>query len=416
MDFKEFEKFLSKGGIPRKYHPFYTLWVSKFLNRLGTQRVRPKDLSPEEIADFLKALSRRYEDWQVKQAEHALKLYRHLLTRKKAGVEKGADRASWDSTFKKIRRRIRLRHMSYRTEKTYLLWIKRFAEFLDYRPPGSLNRDDIISFLSHLAVDKRISRSTQNLALSALLFLYRHVLEQEPGDITSAVRAIPRQNIPQVLSRSELTALFSRLKGVHLLMARLMYGSGIRSMECARLRVKDLDFERGCLTVRAGKGDKDRVTMLPAGLEPDLRAQLRVCRGLYEKDREAGLDGVWMPDALSRKYPSASTSWQWFWVFPSKRLSVDPVTGRIRRHHMHMSSFQRQLKKAALEAGIDKRITPHVLRHSFATHLLENGYDIRTVQQLLGHRDVRTTMIYTHVAKRNILGVKSPLDAIPELD
>ena len=212
------------------------------------------------------------------------------------------------------------------------------------------------------------------------------------------------------LSKQEILRLFDQLSGIHLLMARLMYGCGLRSQECSRLRVKDVDFERSCLTVRAGKGDKDRITVLPEELKNDLQKQLENTRRIYQKDRDMNIEGVWLPGALEKKYPHASTSWEWFWLFPSKNLSVDPVSKHTRRHHIHMSGPQKQVSAAARRAGINKRVTLHTLRHSFATHLLENGYDIRTIQQLMGHNDVRTTMIYTHVASTNLLGVKSPLD------
>jgi len=371
-----------------------------------------EDFSPEAMATYLQSLGNRYEDWQIKQAEHALKLYRHFLTITGSKPKGDSHLDAWRELFDSTIKTMRLRHLAFKTERTYMLWIKRFAQFLNYPSPADLTREDIITFLSHLAVAGKVSRATQNLVLSALVFLYKHVLIQDPGDISSALRAPVRKHIPVVLSREEIAELFERLDGVHLLMARLMYGSGIRSIECARLRVKDVDFDRLCLIIRSGKGDKDRVTMLPEALVPDLQSYLQDVHSLYLEDRKDGIEGVWMPNALMRKYPSASTSWEWFWVFPSPKLSVDPVTKRVRRHHVHLSGLQRHLKKAAIEAGISKRVTPHVLRHSFATHLLEDGYDIRTVQQLLGHNDVRTTMIYTHVAKKNLLGVKSPLDGL----
>ncbi len=412
MASKTFEHFLKQQGISEKYLTFYLLWIRKYGAYLG-EDVTIRDLKGEKIIRYLQSLGRRYEEWQVKQAEHALKLYRHFLAQHEGTQDsKGAEPEKWEGILEVTRERMRLRHLSYKTEKTYLPWIKKFASFVGYRRPATIKNEDLINFLSHIAVEKRVSKATQNQALSAILFLFRHVLEIDPGDISSSVRAPARRRMPVVLSRKELADLFARLRGIHLLLARLMYGTGIRAMECSRLRVKDVDFSRGCLIVRSGKGDKDRLTMLPKELEQDLRNQLSWARKLYEADTKAGLEGVWMPNALSKKIPSASKSWEWFWVFPSERLSVDPRTHKVRRHHIHMSSLQRQLKKAALEAGISKRVTPHVLRHSFATHLLEDGYDIRTVQQLLGHNDVKTTMIYTHVAKRNLLGVKSPLDAL----
>jgi len=411
MDSKGFELFLEQQGISRKYLSFYLLWIKKFSGYLGSEATI-KDLRPERMERYLQRLARRHEDWQVKQAEHALRLYRYFLAQNETPSTSGQEQEKWRGVMEMARERMRLRQMSYKTEQSYLPWIRRFASFVGHRDPAGVGNDDLVSFLSHLAVDRKVSKSSQNQALSAILFLFRHILDKDPGDISASVRAPSRRRLPVVLSRQEIAGLFARLEGLHLLLAKVMYGTGIRSMECARLRVKDLDFSRQCLTIRSGKGDKDRLTMLPEGLEPELRAQLSKGKRLYDEDRRAGIEGVWLPGALDRKIPSASKSWEWFWVFPSEKLSVDPVSKRVRRHHIHMSTFQRHLKRAALEAGISKRVTPHVLRHSFATHLLEDGYDIRTVQQLLGHNDVKTTMIYTHVAKRNLLGVTSPLDSL----
>jgi integron integrase len=342
MDSKGFKHFLEHQGISRKHLSFYLLWIKKFNGYLGTQAT-VKDLGPEKMECYLQRLARRYEDWQVKQAEHALRLYRYFLARNEGSSASGQPE-KWKGIMEMARERMRLRQMSYKTEQSYLPWIRRFASFVGHRDPAGIGNDDLVDFLSHLAVDRRVSKSSQNQALSAILFLFRHILDKDPGDISASVRAPSRRRLPVVLSRQEIAGLFASLEGLHLLLAKVMYGTGIRSTECARLRVKDLDFSRQCLTIRSGKGDKDRLTMLPEGLEPGLRAQLSKARRLYDDDREAGIEGVWLPGALERKIPSAPKSWEWFWVFPSEKLSVDPMSKKVRRHHIHMSTCPPPLK------------------------------------------------------------------------
>lgn len=309
-----------------------------------------------------------------------------------------------------VRSRIRAKHYSRRTEQSYTHWIKRFILFHGKRHPNDMGAKEVEAFLSSLAVVRNVSASTQRQALAAILFLYKEVLAVDLPWLDGITRAKERVRVPVVLSKAEVGRLLTVLEGVHGLMARLMYGSGMRLMECLRLRVKDVDFDRMELTVREGKGGKDRHTMLPSTLTSPLSEHLARVRVVYEADRAAGVPGVWMPDALERKYPAAGVSWGWFWVFPSASPAVDPVTGLMRRHHAHEQALQRAVKLAASRAGIAKPVTTHILRHSFATHLLESGYDIRTVQELLGHSDVSTTMIYTHVLIKGGRGVRSPLD------
>jgi len=270
---------------------------------------------------------------------------------------------------------------------------------------------EIEAFLTHLAVEQHVSASTQNQALAAVLFLYREVLDIDLGDQRiNAIRAKPSQHIPTVLTHAEALRVIARLDGVYQLMGRLLYGSGLRLIECVRLRVKDLDFDYQQITVRSGKGEKDRVTILPRSVVEPLQVQLARAKALHEQDLRLGLGSVYLPYALDRKFPSASRDWIWQYVFPSDNLSTDPRTGVRRRHHVDESGLQKAVREAARQSGIPKRITCHTFRHSFATHLLESGYDIRTVQELLGHKDVRTTMIYTHVLKQGGLAVRSPLD------
>jgi integron integrase len=309
-----------------------------------------------------------------------------------------------------VRQVLRLRHYSLRTEKAYCRWIKRFILFHGKRHPAQLGEPEVTAFLTHLAEQGHVTASTQTQALSALLFLYRYVLELDLGWLNGIARARGRQRIPVVLSRAEITAVLHRLEGVERLVCTLLYGSGLRLLEGLQLRIKDLDFEAGEIVVRRGKGDKDRVTMLPTALAPQLREHLEGVRSVHRLDLARGGGAVPLPGALARKYPNAEKEWGWQWLFPATRVYKDPETGGIRRHHLHESVLQRAVKEAVGQAGIPKRATCHSFRHSFATHLLEDGYDIRTVQELLGHGDVSTTMIYTHVLNKGRLGVRSPLD------
>ncbi|MDE2148756.1 MAG: integron integrase [Gammaproteobacteria bacterium] len=310
-----------------------------------------------------------------------------------------------------VRRAIRVRHYSLRTEETYLHWIKRFILFHGKRHPREMGAPEVEAFLSDLAVRQNVSANTQNLALSAILFLYREVLGIELPWLDGITRAKKPQRLPVVLSRSDAHCLLDALPADVLgLIARLLYGTGMRLMEAVRLRVKDVDLSRGEIVVRDGKGAKDRVTMLPRTLVEPMRAHLAVRRTVYERDRALGRADVWLPDALARKYPQAATDWGWQYVFAAAGFSTDPRSGAVRRHHINEQQVQRAVRQAAQRAGLAKPVSPHVLRHSFATHLLESGYDIRTVQELLGHSDVSTTMIYTHVLNRGGRGVVSPLD------
>jgi len=306
-------------------------------------------------------------------------------------------------------RACRQRNLLWRTEQTYRNWARRLMLFLGPRPASSLGSDDVQAFLSHLAVELKNSPNTQRQALNALIFLMRDALGL-PVPRLSFERSVGRRRTPTVLSRGECGRLFVCLKGNHRLMAELMYGSGIRLMELLRLRVNQIDQPRGALIVRGGKGDKDRPTVLPQKLVGQLTEHLERLKGQWEQDRKAGLPPVWLPEGLARKYPKAGEQWPWQWLFPSREISLDPVTGRCRRHHITEGAFQAAIRQAALQAKIDKRVTPHALRHSFATHLLESGADIRTVQDLLGHESVETTQIYLHVMQKPGLGVRSPLD------
>jgi len=310
----------------------------------------------------------------------------------------------------RVRDTLRRRHYSLRTEVAYVQWIRRFILFHDKRHPDAMGEPEVTAFLNHLARNLDVAASTQNQALSAILFLYGKVLGRELDWLADVDRAKRPARLPAVLTRDEVKALLLRLDGTRALMARLVYGTGMRSLECLRLRVKDVDFECRQVMVRDGKGAKDRVTMLPATLAETLRTHLKRVRVLYEDDLARGYANVYLPFALARKFPNAAREWGWQYVFPACTLSRDPVDGTVRRHHLHESVLSRAVRSAAREAGIAKHVTTHTLRHSFATHLIEAGYDIRTVQELLGHADVATTMIYTHVLNRGGRGVVSPID------
>jgi len=291
-------------------------------------------------------------------------------------------------------------------------WIKRFILFHGKRHPAEMGPVEITQFLTSLAVQRHVSASTQNQALAAVLFLYKDVLGCDPGWLDDIVRAKRPQRLPVVLTQAEVGALLAALTGVRWIMTTLLYGSGLRLKECLRLRVKDVEFTRNEIVVREGKGKKDRVTMLPAAVEEPLAAHLVRVRRLHEKDLRAGLGRAQLPNALARKYPNADREWGWQWVFPAARICTDPRFGAPQRYHLHKSVPQRAIHAAARRAGLTKPVGPHTMRHSFATHLLEAGYDIRTVQELLGHRDIRTTMIYTHVLNRGGHGVQSPADRL----
>ena len=310
----------------------------------------------------------------------------------------------------RLRETLRTRHYSRRTEQTYSHWVKRFVYFHKMRHPEEMAEPEINAFLTHLAVKEKVSASTQNQALSALLFLYRHVLNREIGELRDVIRARKPKHLPVVLTKDEVKTVIGNLKGDKWLMANLMYGAGLRLMECLRLRVHDIDFASNQITVRDGKGNKDRVTMLPNVLKQPLREHLKNVRKTHRQDLTEGYGRVYMPYALASKYPNAATEWGWQFVFPQDNRFINKTTGEQGRYHVHETTVQRTVKEAVRKTDITKRASSHTFRHSFATHLLADGYDIRTVQELLGHKDVKTTMIYTHVLNRGGKGVISPAD------
>ncbi|MBE2179626.1 MAG: integron integrase [Chthoniobacterales bacterium] len=333
------------------------------------------------------------------------------MTRFQGRTDRGEVPEKYAGFVDQIREALRLERYSYRTEQTYADWIKRFLVFAQPVSRTEISWEAAQDYLDYLTLVRRVSASTLNQALSALQFLFRRVLQHPAGGLGEVKRPARSQRLPTVLGRDEIRSLMQGMQGTGLLMAQLMYGAGLRVLECVRLRVKDVDFANRCLMVRSGKGDKDRRAPLPEAATEGLKAQLGTAKARWDKDRELGVAGVFLPEALSVKYPNAATEWAWYWLFPAGELSQDPWTGKIRRHHLGENGIQQLVKRSALRAGIAKPVTPHTLRHSFATHLLEGGADIRTVQELLGHADVSTTMIYTHVLNRPGVAVRSPLDS-----
>lgn len=417
----EFQEFLrSRSLVHKNYIPFYAYWASKFLAFSNDHENLRHELRIEEFLNKLRA-NKNIADWQIKQADEALKLYIHHFLE----VDKSALYPNSPQTNKKlpevskviseIRKAIRIKHYAYSTERTYIDWVKRFYHYVINEKKKdisshALDTNDVKDYLSYLALKKRVSASTQNQAFNSLLFLFREVLKTDPGDLSKTVRAKRGVRLPVVLSPEEIKKLFSHVDGKSLLILQLLYGGGLRLMEAARLRVKDIDFEAGLIIVRGAKGDKDRSTVLPDAVQKQLKNHLEKVKSMHEKDLKSGYGEVYLPDALERKYRNACKEWHWQYVFPSSKLSVDPRSGKIRRHHISDKAIQDALKNAVRQAGIAKHATVHTLRHSFATHLLMNGVNIREVQELLGHKNVETTMIYTHVIRDLSNAPRSPLD------
>ncbi len=401
-----------KRIVTPKQRQFFAIWVRNLYHFLEKSPGQP--IANDDIQRFLATLGDTHQDWQVQQAKDAIQLYRYFLDQARPPTcarNPEVDKL-WADAVNQMIAAMRLKHMSLRTEKTYITWMRQFYRYVKGVKPLDLKSKHVTDFLTYLAIQRKVAKSTQHQAFNAILFFFRHVLKQEIDELWSAIRARKQQRLPVVLSVDEVQRLFQNMVGMSRLMAQVIYGGGLRSSECVSLRVKDLDFDRGCMTIRSAKGDKDRVTLLPEVLVPPLKKHLSHVRTIYEDDKKCNMHGVYLPNALDRKYPSACYGWDWFWVFPSIKLSPDPLSGKIRRHHRHVSVIRKAFKAGLKKAGIAKFAKVHSLRHSFATHLLENGYDIRTVQDLLGHASVETTMIYTHVASKNRLGVKSPMDAI----
>lgn len=437
-----FKACVEENRVPPDRSAFYVKWVQAFVDFLPEKRLRER--SREDIEAFLAQLAKRpgIKDWQIRQAEHALKiLYEAFLPNyspenaetppvkasegknaPRLPVGKGAFRDKvipgeverlYSRLIDALRGEIRSRHYSIRTEKAYVDWVRRFIAFHAYAHPEKIDATrSVKQYLEYLATAREVAASTQNQALNALVFFYAQALKKPFGAMGEFVRAKRPQRLPEVMTREEVEDLLAEMDGVTGLMAGVMYGGGLRIMECVRLRVKDIDFARHQIMVRDGKGQKDRVTMLPERFAASLREHLARVKAIHKEDRAKGIPGVYIWPALARKYPKAASEWRWQYVFPAKGLSVDPRSGTARRHHISESLVQKAVKSAASRAGITRKVSCHTLRHSFATHLLEARYDIRTVQELLGHADVSTTMIYTHVLNTPGLSVRSPADFV----
>jgi len=395
--------------VPERYRPWYIKWIEQY--RIHVSRL-PKDIMESPADSYLDSLQGRLQAWQIKQAAEAVRLYHNFLGGKESQPKRTGKLGSWENALALLKSELRVQNKSYSTEKTYLHWANDFSKWVTSKPLEDLNDDDVRGYLTFLSTRRGISFSTQKQAFIALLFFFRHVLSKEVRGLDSVVRGHAYKKLPVVLSREEIKTVFGCLKGEYLLMCRLIYGGGLRLSECLGLRIKDLNLEENSITVRSGKGNKDRLTILSRSIVTELQKHLVRTRLLYEEDRRENRPGVPLPFALDRKYPNADKEWSWYWVFPSYRISVCPRTGKAGRYHVYPSSLQKSFHAALKKSGVSKHAGIHALRHSFATHLIEDGYDIRTVQELLGHSNVSTTMIYTHVATKNKLGVISPADKL----
>ena len=436
---KDYEIFLADKNIKGKTAQWYINWNKYFIRYLKKTPVYQSTAS--DVKQFLQYLHGKANiaPWQIDQVKKALRMMLRDFMRLPWTLQKKDDEMKipfaktlltnkppltqsehfpsakevdieYRHLFEKLKNEIRFRHYSIRTERTYCQRVRGFLCFTNMKPPEDLSAADVKAYLNYLAVERKVSAGTQNLALNAIVFLFENVLDNEIGEIGEFTRAKRPVRLPVVLSKDEVNRLLDVLTGTHVLMAGLLYGCGLRIMECVRLRVKDIDFARNQIIVREGKGSKDRIALLPERFREKLKGQLEYSKNLHKEDLVNGFGEVYLWPSIQRKYRNASREWIWQYVFPADNLSVDPRSKKVRRHHIHESALQRAIKKASTDSGIDKKVSCHTLRHSFATHLLENGYDIRTVQELLGHSDVSTTMIYTHVLNKPGLAVKSPVD------
>ncbi|MFO7730585.1 MAG: integron integrase [Spirochaetia bacterium] len=419
----QFREYLQKVvHIQKREEPYYIRWVKDFKNYFP-EEVHNRSIILEQYKGIIVY---RLQSWQVRQALSAVKHYWYFLDSRSSDPSLNQDSPGHtpaSSTNKveievmeEARRMLRLTHRSYKTECSYMGWIRRFIDYIKKNRPQfereSIGQADLKSFLTYLAVEKHVASSTQQQAYNALLFLFRHVFGKTVEGLNETIRAVKPKRLPVVLSETEVSGLIHLLPAPYDLMAMIIYGGGLRLSECISIRVHDLDFDNERITVHGGKGDKDRITLFPKALHSALQNHLKEVRKLYEEDRRLNQPGVPLPQALQRKYRSASLDWGWFWVFPSPRLSIDPRSGDTYRMHLYPSTLQKHFKQGVRKLKLTRNATVHSLRHSFATHLIEAGYDMRTVQELLGHSNVNTTMIYTHVAVKNKLGVISPLSKL----
>lgn len=395
-----YDEFLVGKGVEEGKVCYFNRWVELY----KTYRLK---VEKEDLVGFLRSIEGTYQDWQVLQARKAVLYYWQFN-----GVSNVATFTSWDDVTQRFLEEIRLQNLSLNTQKIYKYWLEGFIKFKGRINPLNISEVDIKEFLSDLVIERNVSIATQKQAFNALLFLCRNILNVEINTLHDVVRSKVKKKLPVVFTHAELRQVFKRLDGMYKLMLELIYGGGLRLSECLNLRIKDIDFERSVIVVRSGKGDKDRETLLPSNLRDKVEKHIIQIKSYYVEDRKNRVEGVSLPKALSRKYPKAGYDWSWFWLFPSHKLSVDPHDLKVRRYHIYPSTLQKYFHHALKKSGITKTASIHTLRHSFATHLIEAGYDIRTVQELLGHSNVSTTMIYTHVAKKNKLSVISPMESI----
>jgi len=402
------EKFIvNKFKVSSNKLPYYIQWIRKYLLFADQD-----GLTDDIQSRFINTLSSKYFDWQVKQADRAITIYLSFVKKKENSGKnsKSKNNSDWGKVIFNMKEEIRFQNKSLQTEKSYIYWVKKFGEYTCHKIPYSVDQEDVKAFLTYLVVEKYVAISTQRQAFNAVLFLFRHILKKQINNLDFVAHSRVKKHLPLVLSQKEIAEIIKYLTNPYKLMTEIIYGGGLRLSECLNLRIKDIDFTNNILTIRSGKGDKDRQTLLSRKAGTSLKDHIQDTRKYYENDRLEDSPGVALPRALEWKYPNAGKEWAWFWVFPSAKLSVDPRTYISRRHHLYPSSLQKAFRGALRNSGIPKNASIHTLRHSFATHLIESGYDIRTIQDLLGHSDVSTTMIYTHVATRNKLGVISPID------
>ncbi|MBU2043616.1 MAG: integron integrase [Candidatus Omnitrophica bacterium] len=413
----DFQRFLvSQHIVSQRYVNFYAYWVSRFITFSNYKGLLDFDESSTLFFQHLIEKG-KLADWQINQAKEAVKLYlESFLREKKSGNHPPA--VNLDNNYliiaDQLRQAMRLKHYSRKTEKSYLGWVKRFFSFLIMRKAKGtiqeLKDSDVKDYLSYLATDIKVSASTQNQAFNALLFMFRNILSKDLKDLNKVVRAKPSLRLPVVLSIEEVQIILQNSYGRDLLILQLLYGAGFRLAELLRLRVQDIDFSQNLIFIRASKGDKDRTTIFPEAVKEKLRRHLGVIKNIHERDLASGYGEVYLPDSLSRKYPNSAKEWKWQYAFASEKLSIDPESGKIRRHHISEKVVQKAISNAVIKAGIAKHVTAHTFRHSFATHLLMKGVNIRQIQELLGHKYLETTMIYTHVIKDIASTPKSPLD------
>jgi integron integrase len=391
---------------------FMQNWVEKFLRFALDYRGESFEQVLTRFEAMLEAMG-AYEPWQLKQANDAVTIYHHHFRHQEQGGKVVADAGNRDQLLSKVREWMRIKHYSKRTEKSYQHWISRFIRYAEAHG-GNLSLSQFSSFISYLATTGKVSASTQNQAFNALLLFYRDILHVDTNNLPRSVRARQGTRYPTVLSVDEVRRIFAASEAEYGLMIQLLYGSGMRLNELLRLRVQDIDFDHRMIAVHAAKGDKDRTTLLPESLVAPLQEHLQRVKALHEQDLKEGFGAVWLPGALARKYPNAATEWRWQFAFPSAQLSRDPEAGVLRRHHIYDKTLQGAMKRAVSRAGIQKRASLHTLRHSFATHLLMQGTDIREIQELLGHKKLETTMIYTHVVRELKTNARSPLDMLAD--